>query len=398
MKDDLPLVEEGYSTVHVSEEQVADVRERYDQMYNLTQSGDVRDALCEYYDTEHAYKFSVNGELMEPAVFADDAWTAIREDVNGVVGSLGPRESPPQDFEYVRDLIGEKAAIAAGDQAPTRIDVSDILYNGTVFAARQIQTNNDGTPVFDAYPADFFSYLSASHSMAAETYDNLLDGRHTAKGQKRDTYAPSYDAVRRCTLPMFIGTCAVTMLERADGSTQVLFGERPMTVVQAPGVYGTLPGGTVETERGYMQEEYDVEYTVLREFAEELLGESVDVPDDTTPREYGVVGELYDAVKSGRAHHVYTSSFIPMMAPRICIGTLLYLEDPGLSEALVDRMDGNWESREGVESVSLPMQNTPPFLRPDSTAPDAVGIFSEGLQAARDRFDVELGFTLNGSP
>lgn len=364
MTDDHDLDE----TVYVHTEDYDDVNQRYKEIHELFANGIVREALLDYYGKQEAYSVKIDGEDITVDAFLDSRYSGPLP--NSVLGSLVQDEEKVRDTQYIRKVMEEKSALFVGEGAPQELHPSKVIYNGDIFF---VTRKNESDKSYECSLLDYYTYLSTGHSVVSETYNRLLSNQTIDGPIRKRLYS---DPLRQDnTTPLILGTCTVTVVNTENGH-KILYNKRPDTLVQFPRVYGTLPSGSVEVDGENPKESFNIEYTVYREFCEEVVGDM----------NHWDISKLKDEDK---LDHVLLCTVIPMLSPSLSVGTLLYIKDEELGEEIMDNLDSNWESIEGVRHADLSDSNLP-FLNIDKTASDAFVVYCEAINTMKEQYDIGI--------
>lgn len=380
--------------VTVSEADVQAMEERLEALQDAISSGALTDELCNYYGRDMVYSVSVNGERIDIPIYADSDWLTPVDSPNDVLGDLDTSFDRKHNVDPISQAAKRIAALSA-DDPPVTISLDEILFNGDVYQIVDDTVSPKGTPVFDFQMTDYFTYLSSGDAVYQETIDRLIDGTGI-DGELRAKHAGSIRDILTYDSHSKAGVITALILASEDGGYELLVHKRPSNTVESPGLWSVLPAGGFESMFGSYHEALDLRHTMLRECSEELYGEHTTVDDSSIDdiKSWKMYSTIEDYIDSGKADFIYTSMFLSLDAPRFSFGGLLCVHDIDAAKTMRDNLVQSWETGNGIDFVSLPLDEPKDFLSPTHTAPDALGVLYEAFHVAENRYDIDIGLDI----
>ncbi len=180
-----------------------------------------------------------------------------------------------------------------------------------------------------------------------ERLDSLAFRRLTERLTMRravEAASPNYllDARGRCN---GIGISTVLVYPDSDDSYRVMFGKRSAVTGSNPGLFHSIPACMFQPELD-VHDEFDIQHNVLKEYGEELHGETLDhsalYPDYFYDR-WPSVHALRQALAEGQCLFQVSGLVVSLLTLRPEICTLLLIKDASWWQRQRSTMSSNWE-------------------------------------------------------
>lgn len=380
---------------------------RRNRVYEAHETGVLSDALLDYYQDAvgEFYTIEMNGDALTRPILSPDDWRQPTRDLSSVIGTISHEMETRYDSASLMNQLegmGYCLVEKQGIELPTQIDLGEYLYNGLTYGVTRSRLV-DGKPVFDIGLTDYFSYLSTSEALLQDTYDVLLtDG--TVGTERRDQLIPTVDDLLSLSNTVNkVGMVVLLGLAREDGGVDILVSRRSNIVLEYPGHYSLVPAGAAQPLHGDLYDA-DLELTILREFAEEVLDfpetTSLDFEEDvdattalTAYKQCEPLNKLYTTLHEGEIDLWYTNASVSALNGKFDMGGLLYIHDNDTARWVRENMSSNWESSD-YELIRHPVSEVPELYTSHTLAPSAYVTLFEGLALLRDEYGVPLGFDI----
>jgi hypothetical protein len=184
------------------------------------------------------------------------------------------------------------------------------------------------------------------------------------KLELRNKLAPDAAALEDLTRRgVKLGIVAATVYKRDAGEGwNALISKRSDNVAEYPGYYGTMPAGTFQPSKFTewpacydpgQDKEFDLRYTFLREYLEEVFGLTDETPSaDNSPERFFDRTEVKDlllGIAHGTIRFAWTGIAVALETGKTELTCLLAIDDATYIRKYHDRFLGSWETAEIIE-------------------------------------------------
>lgn len=370
-------------------------------LYRLKESRQPTRLFCHSYTTESG----VENALWFPLYIASDKWLA--------------NEERPLEIEEPLSL-GRDSYFRVDDEYLEWKRVRQLVTDDPVYRLVEVESLPNGDMRLSFSEGTYEQYISSCEII----YDELLaqlarfpaleELCRTKEGIRRNTdqlyglwdrlplrqhLAPDQQALTdfklRCVKIGINVALAFRLSKEQDMKEDfwvTLISKRSPNLAEYPNVYGVIPAGTFQpcyfrqwpaVHNLEQDEEFDLRYTVLREYLEEVFNWGRTKISNLSPKqlllESKEARDLIELAKGGKARFTWTGFAIALETAKVELSCLLSVDDPYYYKKYEKMLSPNYETSQIIQTL-YQEPNIRPFLADLPIAPASAMALSLGLK------------------